>query len=121
MTKHEILDKIASSYTSENRSVVPSGIGCLYKGDQGKECAFAMMVKEESKDKLIDGVTAAALFGAARGITQDDLKPEYQGHSLAFYDSCQLLHDQASYWNYTGLNQRGKRALALIKEEYENT
>lgn len=120
MTKHEILDKIASSYTGKNRSVTPSGLSCLYKGAQGKECAFAMMVKEESKNKLLEGIGASNLF-ADKCITQDDLKPEYQGHSLEFYNSCQLLHDCLEYWDTTGLSKSGESALILLKEEYENT
>lgn len=126
LTKHEIIDEIAGLYTLSTRSMglvtndsnCPSDTPvCKYNGDGGKVCAFAHMVREESRCKLIENKTANALIG--NGVILDtDLKEQYRGHEVAFYGNIQRLHDSEENWNENGLSDRGRRAVANLKQAW---
>lgn len=115
LTKREILEKIASTYTLETRSVYDGA--CVYRGPEGRGCAFAMMVLPEFKSLLVEGKGASyQLVAHGQGI----LSPEYRGHNIEFYSACQAFHDDNSNWTNEGLSPHGKWKIEEILRRPEN-
>lgn len=55
----------------------------------------------------------------AFGINLDSLlKPEYQGHSIEFWDYLQALHDSSEYWNGNNLTSTGQEEVNRLKEMF---
>ena len=117
----EILDETVAFYNSKNRSVVQreEDVICLYKGPDGKKCAFSRCCTEEAADSLVED-NSADYF--ERGGSLDYLlQEEYQGHPTAFWMKIQQLHDLPVNWDDSGLSILGMGTYKGIKEWVEKS
>lgn len=119
LTKIEILDWIASQYTSETRSM-RKGL-CCYFGQYGRRCAISKMCKddEETEKALreIDLFDYPAI-GDCDDYIMPLMKPEFAGHEVEFYTDCQGLHDIKSNWDELGLSKTGLNKLRELKDKW---
>lgn len=102
MTRIEIIKEIIDQYVKhpENRSV---GInGCLYDNGDNKICAFAYVVKPESRHKLVEGAGCRRLFAGGH-ISIEDIQEKYIPKDTAeyqdLYSLLQAIHDISYYPN----------------------
>jgi hypothetical protein len=117
-TKLEIINETIAFYNLGNRSVSITNMDgrCLYKGPEGKECAFARMCNDWDKIKLEEGNAATDLIKLH---TDSILKEEYRGHELEFYQDIQRLHDTETNWTHEGLSVQGERYVKELKKRYK--
>lgn len=108
-SQHEIIDLIASSYTSETRSTNASG-GCLYRHPDGRTCAAGMLLKLEVLATIPEATSIEYISN-----TVDSYKPEYAGYPARFYQDMQSLHDNPYYWDIKGLSALGRTKVEQLK------
>lgn len=108
-TKLEIIDETVAFYSKDpiNRRSVNEDHRCMYKGPDGKRCAFSRCCDENKIDGLVEGK-------AAPKNPDDFLKEEYHGHSPYFWKLIQTLHDDSYNWTATGLSEYGIQKLLEI-------
>ena len=114
MTKLEIIDFVVTHFTTHDRSFVPIQ-GCVYNGQNGEHCAFALMC--EQPESLPEGRCASACL--SHGVI---LKPQFVGFKDTFYDDIQLLHDRDYFWislKGEGLSAVGLEHVATLKKQYK--
>lgn len=132
-TKSEIIEEIAASYTSKNRSVMAvwnddgeEDTECRYFGPNGKRCAFSRCCLET--DEVInflaqeENIAADKVLEDAKKKGIEILKEEYRGHEYGFWTQLQCFHDKASNWDENGLTEKGvERKAFLLKfvSDYE--
>jgi len=118
-SKKEIIIETAESYNSQNRSFSRNSVSsCLYKSGKNK-CAVGRCLLSKSRlfklefiDTPVDSFSAIEL--------DCELKKEYRGHSIDFWRDVQFLHDQAIFWDLSGLTEKGKDHVDLLIEEWDN-
>jgi hypothetical protein len=49
-----------------------------------------------------------------------NLKPQYRGHDVHFWEDLQLLHDKNDNWDGRKLTTNGRQVLNNIKEDWVN-
>ena len=103
-TKKEIILETANAYTSNTRSVSYTG-QCAYKSGEYK-CAVGRCLLAKSKlfkkSNLIEPITNI------NGKVDNELKSEYRGHNIEFWQDVQALHDIRGYWDKNGIAEYGK-------------
>jgi len=122
----EIIDETVEFYSNpENRSFIINDRGnieCLYKGPDGKTCAFGRILTKVGLGKVsyFENKTAGNLI---RGVLDiNDMKEEYKEHfdNIDFWDDLQALHDKSIHWNESyGLSEEGKVKVNFLKEMYK--
>jgi hypothetical protein len=128
-TKLEILEETINAYNSTNRAFDPSG--CLYRAPEtGNRCAVGRCLRDDSvlilEPVKYQEVSAYELDGKHENCSvgkvpalEEELKPEYCGHSLEFWSELQTLHDNRLNWNDTGLSNHGLEKVKNIKDLIE--
>ena len=124
-TKVEIIKETAEFYNLTNRGYYYGSGSCLYLTPEGTMCAVGRCIKEDeikSFDCRFDtGVSGVEIALEKNNETLDQyLKPEYQGHSVNFWDDLQKLHDTSSNWDATGLTLKGEQVYEFLLKKYED-
>lgn len=121
MNAEEIVNKVATSYTSETRSVVEGTINeCAYLTEDGRKCAVGMFMLDPGL--LQSQNPPAAHVEESIGMPLDDLLiPEVRGFPVAFWSRLQHLHDKPYHWTPTGLSAIGIESANSIIEEFSQT
>ena len=130
LSKSEIIDETVSHYTSQNRAVrhvVQSGgvvtnpqkPSCVYHDPKtGNECAVGRCLIDSKE------FTRAYGSGALSVLVIDDfekrLKPQYCGHSRAFWIDLQVLHDDEICWDEEGLSEWGEMQAKKLRNKWCN-
>lgn len=116
-TKVEIIDETVAFYGADpkgRRSMNKSGT-CLYIGFHNTHCAFARCCTDEGLESL-----ARLEFNLVSDFRDIDgiVKPEYAGHSKAFWREIQMLHDNDIYWDDKGISFDGAQWVESLKSTY---
>ncbi len=141
-TKLEIIEEVASSYTSLTRAVDPKQYGtCRYLTEDGKKCAVGRALTDEAQEHLATchSPNPYADELAFNMLSLDDqhevvqngielfdnsldpfLKEEYKGHDPKFWANLQNLHDNSHFWDENGLNDAGNKAKQMLINKYYN-
>lgn len=110
MTTEEIVQETVEYYATNPRAVVPHGSStvCVYDAPPAAEggprlrCAFGRCMTDDALARggdTLGGVDVlAARCGVGLGYHDQLLRPEYRGHSLAFWKELQHLHDDDVNW-----------------------
>lgn len=102
MTKEEIIDEIIEVYSKPGARSVNKEGRCLYKGPEGKMCAFAYMTKSEYRNQLTENRSAiscvADIYSKLENKDEPIIKEKYRGHELLFYGKLQQMHDCEEIW-----------------------
>lgn len=114
MNKIEIIDDTIDWYSSHPRSLLPGTNTCLYKGSDGKECAFQRVVENDLS--ICEG-KAAFVLARDKAVT---FKPGYEGHDEDFWHEIQRLHDNQYYWEGQTFTELGIKKVKELKELYKN-
>ena len=113
-TKKEIILETAKAYNLKNRSMDVASDSCAYKDPKGNKCAVGrcLLAKSKlfSKNYNIDPV------GFYEKIIDKELKAEYRGHEINFWNALQSLHDIEGNWNQSGLSIEGKLLVETLLE-----
>lgn len=131
MTKKEIILETVEYYKTHNRglTILNGGALCAYFGNRGDMCAVGRCLINPKKIQTLDfnmgdNVTADINKVSEFINIEDELKPEYRGHSLKFWSELQHFHDYSFYWEKkeigNGLESSGSIALKTLLEKYEN-
>jgi hypothetical protein len=115
LTISEIVDETIAFYQKNPRSIGINGYGeitCAYNGPNGEKCAFSRCCTTESK--FDEGHNAISQVSAV-------LLPQYQGHSLMFWNALQQLHDNDNHWNRNELTDAGIAYANEIKSSVYDT
>lgn len=120
-TKLEIIEETANFYTLKNRGWNESAKSCEYLTKEGNMCAVGRCLMN-----ALD-IPSAYIDSGIKELSElhDDgvdglLKEEYRGHNDDFWMDLQNLHDNASMWTDTGLSEKGKEKVELLKELYKD-
>lgn len=134
-TKTEILEETAAFYGEDvtRRAVRKPGAAntsCVYKTDDDRRCAFSRCCTEEGVELLHEicnsgmGINGAisSLYKHRLILRSDDadalLKPQYQGHTLEFWNDVQDLHDVNNDWDCNGITPRGQDKLNSLLSKW---
>jgi hypothetical protein len=120
MSAVDVVDFVVEYFGSDpsRRSLNPHYTGqehetrCLYRGPEGRRCAFAIFVAEDEVEALREGRQASDnLHGSGR------LRPEVEhlARKTEFWDRLQCLHDTKSYWNAEGFTDHGKLECEMLR------
>ena len=115
LTISEIVDETIAFYQNNPRSFFIDEDGdnrCRYNGPNGEKCAFSRCCTPESK--FDEGDNALSQANAV-------LLPQYEGHSLVFWNALQRLHDNNNHWNGNVLTDAGIEYANQIKSTVYNT
>ncbi len=124
-TKHEIIDIIASSYTSRTRATNEDsgGNACIYLSSDGNKCAVSMFLTEDAlkvAQSCIGDVRSLEVHLQNNGfkILDSALVEDVRGHSIDFWEYLQYFHDDPNCWCSDGLSSYGKNHVIYLKERY---
>lgn len=105
------LNETINSYTSKTRASNRNG-NCYYF-KKGKCCAIGRCLTNPEEfakwDCKVDRLPAL----------DKNLKPEYRGFPLAFWEALQHLHDHKCLWDENGLSDLGKKRVDEIKRKFK--
>ena len=127
-TAIQVIEATVNYYSEDvsRRSLSPTekGFGdkpaCLYKGPNGKLCAFARYVKPEFRHLLVEEENADAQFAESEK-GYDLLLPSVSHlHNANFWSAIQTLHDYSSYWHDKGLTTEGLAYVGSMKDRYKD-
>lgn len=98
MTKEEILDETLAYYKENRPGFDYDSYECHYMAPDGCMCAVGRCLYDAS---LYQYVTGDVFHLDSYYGLESILKPEYLGHSIAFWSALQMLHDGpiVSYWD----------------------
>lgn len=126
MTLHQIIDKVASHYNCNNRSLVEDT--CRYLGADNTRCAVGMFCGTDdlSVDRLIEMddqscslISLNEKFKARLGFELANvLLPEVAGAPFDFWSSLQGLHDNELAWDSSGITKDGMKHVRSLKMEF---
>ena len=112
-TRKEIIDETARFYNSQNRAEATDG--CYYLLD-GRKCAVGRCMKNPQADW---SSIVTKLFSYCGVRLENELLPEYQGHSMAFWRDVQMLHDAGDNWTDSGLSDQGRERVSEVHSEWD--
>jgi hypothetical protein len=107
LSKIEILEIVAKTYTSKTRSVDEEG-DCVYLSKDGKRCGAGLFLKPEFNTCNIEMMRIIPAIRKGK-VCKEDFLLEVQSHfeDHLFWGKIQSLHDTHCYWNETGLSEDG--------------
>lgn len=111
----EILDETIEYYTHNPRGITDEGV-CLYLTEDGKKCAVGRCLVEGRIPTTFEG----GINSLVRKYGTFLLRPQYRGHTEAFWADLQGLHDRAENWCENGLTEMGERNVYRIKTHINN-
>lgn len=125
LTKKEIILETVEYYKKNPRAVGKEN--CEYFID-GNMCAVGRcLIDAENFEKynIENKCTGLTIndFRLSRRL-EDELRPEYRGHSITFWTDLQILHDMNSSWikgkdkNINDLSTSGEYFLKNLEEKY---
>ena len=110
-TMLQTLKETATAYTSKTRASNRKG-NCYYF-KKGKCCAVGRCLEKPEKfakwDCKVDRLPDLG----------KNLKPEYRGYPVAFWEALQHLHDHLRFWDEKGLSEDGKKQFEKIKNQFK--
>jgi len=119
-TARKIIEETRAAYEadpSKTRAVILSEegdqTGCEYLTEDGRMCGIGRCLidpRDADGDGLGDGDIHEIWGGHIFNDINDDLKPEYRGHTFGFWDKIQEFHDLPQYWTLTGITPAGIEA-----------
>lgn len=127
-TMLEILDETVAFYGAnvQLRGQDPKG-GCMYITPDGRSCAVGRCMSLPTRE-MRGGVAVfcfvkehapgdGAPFQRHISSFEDELKPEYRGHPIAFWERLQELHDDSTMWGETiGLSDKGQGFVEILNQ-----
>ena len=105
--RKQIVYETIKYYVDHDRAWDEEKKVCRYKTFDGRMCAFARCMKEAVLEKVKKHFNDVSIAVLERDVGEGDsqqerldslLKPEYQGHSYAFWTAVQHLHDDNTCW-----------------------
>jgi hypothetical protein len=115
MTKLEIIEETVKYYSEDvSRRSIGEFRRCLYKGPDGKECAFQRCVETD----LTPYERMAAEDIMSKNIVK--FKPGYEDHEIDFWGDIQTIHDHNLFWNDKGLSEEGLRYVQSYKDKWKD-
>lgn len=126
MTKIEIIDDTVAYYSADvtrrSKKDVNGKMTCVYKGPEGRECAFQRVVENDLSE--YDCKTSFGFGASAVSIMIDKenlkFKEGYEGHDRSFWGYIQALHDSDSNWDENGLSEDGRKHVESLKQFFPN-
>lgn len=128
-TKKEIIKETATFYNLKNRAVAKTG-ACFYKEGK-KACAVGRCLRPDSKiiKEGLQGVISTIAYKLFPHFSSLDtakvsfhldqeLKEEYRGHHVRFWDELQRFHDAPCNWSDTGLSEQGQKQLQTLYSKF---
>lgn len=115
LTALEIIDETVAFYSADVTRRSKKDGYCVYAGKDGTKCAYSRCWRE--------GVWKAEYEDRnpkhEKMPLPDELVEErYKGHSAMFWKKLQRLHDNDYHWDQTGLTEKGKEYVEIIKNEF---
>lgn len=111
-TAREIIEETAAFYTSENRAKPDNGRRCQYLTKDGRMCAVGRCLTDPAR------IEGNYIFLQSIPNLDDELKPEYRGHPINFWQDLQRLHDYTFNWNNEGLSNDGESVRNRLLEKW---
>lgn len=115
MTKLEIIEDTVAFYSSDVSRRSIKNNTCMYKGPEGRECAFQrVVVNDLSKYDESAFTFSASVLLACYNVT---FKEQYKGHEkdYDFWNYIQQLHDNWAHWDKNGLTVEGLKFIEKLK------
>ncbi len=124
LTKLEIVTETVDFYSADpKRRSYNIADGCTFNGKDGTHCAVGRCLLPEYHEQgfYLEGNTQTfSKFAESHGKEFDEmLQEQYRGHEMAFWKSLQVLHDDYSNWDKSGITFNGEVAVNNIYERYQ--
>ncbi len=124
LTKLEILNETVDFYSADPKRRSYSEVdGCTYNGRNGTHCAVGRCLLPEYHEQ---GATLKGNTGTVANLEEANekefdtmLQEQYRGHEMGFWKRLQILHDEPSNWNKSGISFDGELAVNKIIEIFE--
>ena len=116
-TKLEILKETYEYYSDPNKRGY-NGERCCYLTSDGKMCAVGRCLINPKKLQDLGGSTINSLVAENNINLNLRLKPEYRGHSLEFWGSLQIWHDNSSNFDTDNITENGELAYQKLVKRY---
>lgn len=113
-SKQELLENTIKHFNSSNRSISLSG-ACMFKNKDGNRCAIGREIDET----LIDELDSKDFSSVSNDEVFEKLPKRLKDMGQGFLHKIQMLHDDKSYWDETGLSKEGKFKVHGICQEYD--
>jgi len=113
-TRREIIIETSKAYTTRNRSVI--GLSCAYKDPDGNKCAVGRCL-EGNSHFFHERNNCKSIVLFEDGI-ETELKEEYRGHCIDFWQQLQRLHDGSAYWSYAGITKKGEEYVQSLLDTW---
>jgi len=113
-TKREIIIETSKAYTTKNRSVV--GLICEYKNPDGNKCAVGRCLEDNSQFFHKSNNSKSILIFEDE--LETELKEEYRGHCIEFWQQLQWLHDGSFYWSCAGITIKGEEYVQSLLDTW---
>lgn len=115
MTKLEIIEETAKSYTTANRAMDSNGACHYIQPESNNKCAVGRCMNELGLEfwGKFNG-TVADLVDEMSSPLDSYLKEEYRGHGEQFWRDVQKFHDNSDNWDSKGLSQDGEETKAVL-------
>lgn len=124
LSKREIIDETANSFTSKNRAIKENSKGgneCFYTDINGNHCGVGRCMTKEGLEHLgYRSISARSINSVYHNGLDGFLKPEYRGHSIEFWEDIQSFHDSCQNWNENGLTEVGRWTYRSLMNRHGN-
>lgn len=119
-SKVEIIQETVDYYSADpdGRRANENG-DCMYLASDGRMCAVGRcMADPKVAGDYIGDYRDMLEHVRSQGVQYDILKPEYQGHSVGFWEDLQMFHDSDVNWDSNGLSELGQWSLKRLIDNW---
>lgn len=100
-TKQEILDYVQRRILEQGGRAT-NGRTCQLEID-GKFCAFSLCLSDKGRNFLMSHHGSGVVGGIPNDVIEDNLRPEFRGHSKSFWRDVQNFHDVPTHWDHRNI------------------
>lgn len=113
-----IVEDVAKHYTSTNRAASLETNSCQYAPIEGvsEGCAVGRLIADKELCKLMD--TRGCSINSVSQIFSEMVPQELKDLDLEFLRDLQIIHDEPSNWNSSGLSTYGQESIERIINRY---
>lgn len=118
-TKTEIILETAEFYNSANRA--EEDMVCCYLTTDGRKCAVGRCMVNPTVGMIGTVGDIQVVEPGEQPFAlplENELLPEYRGHSVGFWADLQQFHDNPHQWSINGLSAPGKKFLNYLLDKY---
>lgn len=116
-SKQDIVDETIAYISVHGRATNEQQNSCEYLTSNGIMCAVGRCLIDPENVVFSEGTGGDTGCECIEDL-ESQLKPEYRGHDIMFWECLQDLHDDKSYWHNNVLIEKGQERVKEIHEHF---